>query len=329
MTEVNIQEPRFMFPQRVMEKFNLTKSDMLVLTHQHFPLASPDTILLALTICKHRGIPWHLRPIEVMPFNSKVDGQWIKKDQLVLGLNWWRYVAQKSGAWMGNKPTEFGETIERTYPGYAKKGAQVGEDVLIRVAEWAQVTIQKMVNGVICEFSGPRTYWDEYVRTAFGGSLLPLHKDKPNFVLEKTAEVAALRRAFGFDEKSEEIILQDATLEASPHLENPNVNSQVAAETAAATVGYQQQADEAPDEAEAPPPAGKSKSGRGRPKGSKNAPKKAAPAAEKPQDAPDQAQGQPRMAPAPPAGQEAVGEPPPDDEGAEGAEGGEPPPWLK
>lgn len=227
MSELNDDaKPRFMFPAQVMEKFNLTQTDMLTITRSHYPDAPKDTVLILLAIYAQHNIPWRENLIELMPF--KKDG--VKTYQVVLGLKWWRYKAQSSGKWMGIKPAEFGAAETRTYK------TQYDGEKEVRVYDWAQVTVLKMMNGEVCEFAGPRVHWDEYVKS-YKGVVQQTHWQKPRFFLEKTAEVAALRRVFGFDEQDEDVMIDAAALSVSAHLDNQATSKEGAVDDVRKAVG--------------------------------------------------------------------------------------------
>ena len=233
-----IPKARVNFPSTVMGKFGLTKSDMLVLSNDYYPDAKPDTILLILAICKQYNMPWRHKPLEVMSFKVKNENQ----DKIVKGLNWWRLIAQQSKEYAGILATNFGPTVEREVEySVHEDGRRVKKTKIISVAEWAQVTILKWINGERCEFNGPRIYWDEY-----GNPSSPNHRDKPTYMIEKTAEVGAYRRAFGFAEEADEIMVAEAADEIIGSLENTGISPAAATADAAAVVGHEMWPEDVP-----------------------------------------------------------------------------------
>ena len=241
--EQEVQNPRFLFPAKVMAKFGLTVADMVVLTRSHFPdnAVSPDDLLLALTICSQHDIPWQRRPVEMMSFKTKVGDNWVDKQTLVLGLTWWQTMAQRSGTWAGKKPTEFGPMIEKTYPGGTEYNTNKQKpDVTVRVPEWACVTVLKFVPGTatLGEFSGSKIYWEEFARTTRQGVLLPFHADKPIYALEKTATVNALRGVFGSESDADDVIVNRAAAASVADLQHPAATHPGVVNAAAGAVGY-------------------------------------------------------------------------------------------
>ena len=247
MTE--IQNPRFTFPDNIMQAFGLNKRDMIVLTRTHYPDDSmtADDILKALIVCEHAGVDWKAKPVELMPFNKKVGDDWQTTYTQVLGLNYWRMVAQRTGRYAGKKPAEYGPMVERKYPGGKQYGGGGQKaDVELSVPEWAQCTVLKIVDGVDepCEFAGARIYWDDFARKKGDGSLLPGHATRPMYTLEKTAEVHALRAAFSREDESDIELTARANTDAKRRFDIGTETHETTEQAAEATLGLNKQDDE-------------------------------------------------------------------------------------
>lgn len=223
-------QPRIQLDKRVIQKFGLSQTDLVVLTKNHFPAAQADTIVIALAMCAMCDIDWRVRPLEIMTFAGV--------DKIIAGQTWWRTIAHKSGNYVGALATEFGDKIQRNYKWTDSSNQPQSVDVV--VAEWAQVTIQKKVGGQVCNFAGPRTYWDEGSTIYKSGQVAPMHAAKPNFILEKQAEVAALRKAFAIDANSDDsAAIEAAAIESSELLINPGASLEGAVDGVASAVGFE------------------------------------------------------------------------------------------
>lgn len=186
-----------------------------VLTDSIFPHAkNPDSILMALTYCRSRGLDIFKKPVHIVPVWSSAKGGLI--DSIWPSIAELRTTAARTGSYAGKDETAFGPMMKK------KLGA-----IDVEFPEWAQVTVYRIVQGVRCAFVGPKCYWLEYY--AVEGR----NKKEPNErwlralhgQLEKCAEAGALRAAFpeeiGNDYAAEEmegqaIIEPIATASAAP-----------------------------------------------------------------------------------------------------------------
>lgn len=299
MNETQNIAPRFLFPSVIMEKYELTQSDMIVLTREYFPEANADAVLLVLAICKLNNVSWKQNPVELMPFNKRSGSGYETTYRPVLGIKWWRMMANKSGHYMGCEPTEFGPKITVSVDVSTGWGQDKRiESKEIEVYEWACVTINKLVNGHQCKFAGPRIAFKEYLRTKKDGSAAStMQVEQANQMLEKTAEVGALRKAFYAVIPGEDEVIQSAANDVAEHMSGPAISRDAVATNQADALGYDLAGHKPPEPVSepvthAPPPT---------------------------LEKPEKKAGKPKKAPPPPEPQETFGETPPEIDEA--------PPW--
>lgn len=122
-----------------------------------------------------------LDPLMKQVYGIKRNG----KLSIQVGIDGFRLVAARTGAYVGNDRPEYGPLIREG------KG-QHAQDV----PEWAQVTVRKMVAGVAREFVG-LAYWAEFYPG--DGPVGQMWRKMPYKMLGKCAEAEALRKAFPYE----------------------------------------------------------------------------------------------------------------------------------
>jgi phage recombination protein Bet len=151
-----------------------------------FPSASTtDAVILALSYCKARKLDPFKKPVQIVPMwdakrKTMVDTVWP-------GIGELRTTAFRTGQYAGRDAAIFGDMIEAELDG-AK----------VRVPEWCEVVVYRILHGVRCAFHGPRVHWLETYATKSRDTKQPnsMWAKRPNGQLEKCAEAAALRAAF-------------------------------------------------------------------------------------------------------------------------------------
>ncbi len=129
--------------------------------------STPEEFEHFASVCRTRGLSPEANQIYFM----KVSG----RASIVLSINAYRLIAQRTGAYAGTSPVEY------TYD--AKGDLQS-----------ATVTVQKFVQGQLCNFSGTALL-NEHIRLSRDGRK-SLWDSMPATMLEKCAEAKALRKAF-------------------------------------------------------------------------------------------------------------------------------------
>lgn len=142
-------------------------------------------ILMAFDYCSVRQLDVMKRPVHILPFNTKVGNDWVKKWQIISGITELRITAARTGEYAGSEATEFGPDKTYDFAG-----------VKVKAPEWARVTVYRIIKGMRCAFVGPMVLFDEAVNKTSKGVPTAQWRDRPVGMLEKTAESAALRKVF-------------------------------------------------------------------------------------------------------------------------------------
>lgn len=185
-------------------EFGVAPDAWKALVEAVFPLAtSIDSIVLALSYCRARKLDPFKRVIHIVPIWNKD----LKKmvDTIWPGIGELRTTAFRTGCYAGRGATTFGPDTTM----------KVGE-AMITFPEWAQVTVRRLVKGVLVEFAGPQVYWLETYATQSRNDNSPnsMWSKRPRGQLEKCAEAAALRAAFP-EEVGDEYAVEEVGMFAS------------------------------------------------------------------------------------------------------------------
>jgi phage recombination protein Bet len=181
-----IPPPRLPYHPEIENRFGVTKAQWKALVEAVFPLATnTNSIVLALSYCKARNLDPFKRNIHIVPiWNNQ-----LKKmvDTIWPGIGELRTTAFRTRQYAGRGDTLFGPDVTE------KLGS-----VEVTYPEWAQVTVNRLVDGVSVTFAGPRVYWKETYSTARRDDPTPnaMWLRRPRGQLDKCAEAAALRAAF-------------------------------------------------------------------------------------------------------------------------------------
>jgi phage recombination protein Bet len=147
------------------QKFEFTDDHVALIKKTIAPTATNDELQIFLHQCKKTG----LDPLAKQIYFNKYNG----KMTVIVGIDGYRLIAERTGAYAGSDDAIFEETLER----WPTK---------------ASVTIYKLVGGIRCPFTASAR-WDQY----YPGKLKGFMWDKmPHAMLAKCAEGLALRKAF-------------------------------------------------------------------------------------------------------------------------------------
>ena len=161
--------------------------------------AKDESIKMVLDYCKAAKLDPLQKPVHIVPMSVKnsLTGKYEYKDVVMAGVGLYRIQAARSQQYAGVSEPEFGEDIITDIGG-----------VKITYPKWCKVTVKKMINNTIVEFTA-KEYWTENYATAGKDSLAPnaMWRKRPYAQLAKCAEAQALRKAFP------EIVSQHPTAE--------------------------------------------------------------------------------------------------------------------
>lgn len=181
-----IRGPRLPFHPLVEERFGIGRAEWKALVEAVFPGAqSLESVILALSYCKARKLDPFKRVVHIVPIWSKE--QRCLVDTVWPGIGELRTTAFRTGEYAGRDATVFGDILEQ----------KVGSADM-KIPEWAQVTVYRMVRGTRVGFTGPRVYWLETYATVKRDDDTPneMWLTRPRGQIDKCAEAAALRAAF-------------------------------------------------------------------------------------------------------------------------------------
>ena len=192
-----IAPPRIPYHPAIGERFGIDRSDWKVLVESTFPSAKTiEGIALALAYCKARNLDIFKRVVHIVPiWNSKLGKE---VETVWPGIAELRTTAHRTGQYAGKADTEYGPVTTKTFSGKVGSRDNAREvNVSVSFPEWAQVKVYRIVQGVRCEFVGPKVFWLETYAT-MGKSDVPndMWQTRPFGQLDKCAEAAALRLAY-------------------------------------------------------------------------------------------------------------------------------------
>lgn len=180
-----------------------------------YPGAKTESIKLVIANCRAQVLdpltkPFHIVPMQVKEKRQSGSGWDYKwRDVVMPGIELYRTKAARTAEYAGIDSAQWGDDVELDLGGEAKtewdeqarakveKGGK-WPSLKIKVPEWCEVTVYRLVQGVRYAFSSGRVYWQESYATAGRETTLPneMWKKRQRGQLEKCAEALALRRAF-------------------------------------------------------------------------------------------------------------------------------------
>lgn len=173
-----------------------------------YPGAKLETVKLVWEYCKNLNLDPMLKPVHIVPMSKKTgkkihgeikkkdeNGHWIttqgEKDEyetidtLMPGIGLYRIMATRSGQYAGISEAQFGPL--KKYPGITNTD----------VPEWCKMTVKRVVQGQICEFSVIEYWLENYAtESKFSNKANEVWSKRSRGQLSKVTEAQALRRAF-------------------------------------------------------------------------------------------------------------------------------------
>lgn len=160
----------------------------------HPNASSPLSVIMAFDYCKARKLDPFKRVVHIVPIYSKKKGGYV--DSVWPGIAEIRITAFRTGCYAGHSPYVYGRTVDQTFTWKDQKGNQVSRE--ISYPEWVEKTVYRLVDGIKCEFPGPRVFWMEARAEREYGSDVPndMWLNAPYQQIQKCCDAAALRATF-------------------------------------------------------------------------------------------------------------------------------------
>ena len=174
--------------------------------------ARDESIKMVLDYCKAAKLDPMQKPVHIVPMSVKnaLTGKYEYKDVVMAGVGLYRIQAARSNQYAGVSEPEFGEDVTCNLGG-----------VEITYPKWCKVTVKKLVNNTIVEFTAKEYWLENYASkkdpNTKKDTFIPnaMWQKRPYGQLAKCAEAQALRKAFP------EIVSQHPTAE---EMEGKDIN---------------------------------------------------------------------------------------------------------
>ncbi len=196
-------------------KNQLTRKQIEVIKEQFAKGATDVELQMFIYVCQRTALDPFSKQIHLVPRWDSRLGKEIRS--VVIGIDGLRSIAERTGAYAGNTDPHFEGEVEAEI---VKKDFKTKKDIISHFPApgRATVTVKKVVQGVLCDFTATAE-WAEYYPGGRGGIMWV---KMPKNMLGKCAEAKALRKAFPAVMSglyvAEEI--QQAVVQASPEGEN-------------------------------------------------------------------------------------------------------------
>ena len=160
--------------------------------------AKDESIKMVLDYCKAAKLDPMQKPVHIVPMSVKnaLTGKYEYKDVVMAGVGLYRIQAARSNQYAGVSEPEFGEDVTCNLGG-----------VEITYPKWCKVTVKKLVNNTIVEFTAKEYWLENYAAKKDTATPNTMWQKRPYGQLAKCAEAQALRKAFP------EIVSQHPTAE--------------------------------------------------------------------------------------------------------------------
>ncbi|HNQ68349.1 MAG TPA: phage recombination protein Bet [Bacteroidales bacterium] len=168
--------------------------------------AKDESIKMVLDYCKAAKLDPMQKPVHIVPMNVKnsLTGRYEYKDVVMPGVGLYRIQAARSNQYAGVSEPEFGEDVTCNLGG-----------VDITYPKWCKVTVKKLVNNTIVEFTAKEYWLENYATKKDTPTPNSMWQKRPYGQIAKCAEAQALRKAFP------EIVSQHPTAE---EMEGKDIN---------------------------------------------------------------------------------------------------------
>jgi phage recombination protein Bet len=169
-------------------KSQLTRAQVDVIKEQFAKGATDTELKMFLYVCQRTGLDPFSKQIHLVPRWDSRMGKEVRS--IIIGIDGLRSTAERTGAYAGNSDPMFDGEVEAEL---VKKDFATKKEVVRKFMAPARatVTVKKIVQGVICDFTAT-VEWAEYYPKKGGD----MWANMPKSQLGKCAEAKALRKAF-------------------------------------------------------------------------------------------------------------------------------------
>ena len=149
--------------------------------------ARDESIKMVLDYCKAAKLDPMQKPVHIVPMSVRnaVTGKYEYKDVVMPGVGLYRIQAARSNQYAGVSEPEFGEDVTCNLGG-----------VEITYPKWCRVTVKKIVNNTIVEFTAKEYWLENYASKKDERTPNTMWQKRPYGQIAKCAEAQALRKAF-------------------------------------------------------------------------------------------------------------------------------------
>lgn len=164
-----------------------------ILQSSLFPNSKSQSVAMVLDYCRAAGLDPMQKPVHIVPMWDSLSGE--MKDVIMPGIGLYRVQAARAGC-CGISEPEFGPDVTEEFPEEQGKKGKLPA-LTLTYPSWCKVTVKRMVNGVLSEFTAIER-WKENYATASKFSQQPnaMWQKRPYAQLAKCAEAQALRKGF-------------------------------------------------------------------------------------------------------------------------------------
>lgn len=169
------------------------KNLVKILQSSLYPNSKSQSVAMVLDYCRATGLDPMQKPVHIVPMWDSLSGE--MKDVIMPGIGLYRVQAARAGC-CGISEPEFGPDVTEEFAEEQGKKGKLPAITLTYPA-WCKVTVKRMVNGVMSEFTAVER-WKENYATASKFSQQPnaMWQKRPYAQLAKCAEAQALRKGF-------------------------------------------------------------------------------------------------------------------------------------
>lgn len=165
-----------------------------ILQSSLYPNSKSQSVAMVLDYCRATGLDPMQKPVHIVPMWDSLSGE--MKDVIMPGIGLYRVQAARAGC-CGISEPEFGPDVTEEFAQETGKNNKVMPAFTLTYPAWCKVTVKRMVNGVLSEFTAVER-WKENYATAGKFSQQPnaMWQKRPYAQLAKCAEAQALRKGF-------------------------------------------------------------------------------------------------------------------------------------